>query len=339
MVKSETLSLALVGCGQIARAHLDGIRRIATRIRVTACVDSDLTRAEAFAQQTSSEPFESLEEAIEKGSFDAVDLMLPHDAHEEACYISFNAGKHTLLEKPISTDIPSAERILEAGKRADVVFMVAEQAQYWLDIHKAKELIESGAIGEVLTAHGTFYDPQRFDSNDPVPWRFRLAEAGGGVCMDGGAHWIRPMRIMLGEVEEVIASTGSHIPDRETDSFGLSLMRFQTGVVATFKAVLTTGAIGPEADFRITGSEGEIVLERGRNGRLMLYNRDHPQGKMVMDAFKAKVDSYGSELEDFEAAVLDNRTMAAGPEYAMGELRTAKAMYLSETTRSWQKVW
>lgn len=339
MSETKTLSLALVGCGQIARAHLDGIRRIATRIQVTACIDSDLTRAEAFAQQTSSEAFSSLEEGIEKGSFDAVDLMLPHDAHEAACYTSFDAGKHTLLEKPISTDIPSAERILEAGKNSDVVFMVAEQAQYWWDAHKTRELIESGAIGEVLTAHGTFYDPQRFDPNDPIPWRFRLAEAGGGVCMDGGAHWIRPMRIMLGEVDEVIASTGSHIPNRETDSFGLSLMRFQSGVVATFKAVLTTGAIGPEADFRITGSDGEIVLERGRKGRLMLYNHDNPKGKEVMGTFEPKVDSYGAELEDFAAAVLDNRTMAAGPEYAMGELRTAKAMYLSEETRSWQKVW
>ncbi|MCY3883943.1 MAG: Gfo/Idh/MocA family oxidoreductase [Gammaproteobacteria bacterium] len=339
MSDDRTLKLALVGCGGIARAHLDGIRRIAKRVQVTACIDSDLTRAEEFARQTSSEPFTSLEEGIEKGTFDAVDLMLPHDAHEAACYTAFKANKHTILEKPISTDVPSAERILEAGKNTDVVFMVAEQAQYWWDVHKARELIESGAIGQVLTAHGTFYDPMRLDPYGPIPWRYRQAEAGGGVCMDGGAHWIRPMRIMLGEVDEVIASTGSHIEHRETESFGLALMRFQSGVIATFKAVLISGRIGPEADFRITGSDGEIVLERGRNGRLMLYNHNHPKGQMVMDTFKAKVDSYGAELEDFEAAVLDGRPLAAGPEVAMGELRTAQAMYRSETTRSWEKVW
>lgn len=339
MEEQSKLSIALVGCGNIARAHWSGIRRIATRIQVTACIDSELTRAQDMARQTSSEAFGSLEEGIDRGNFDAVDLMLPHDAHEEACNIAFNAGKHTVLEKPISTDIASAERILEAGRKAGIVLMVAEQAQYWWDVHKARELMDSGAIGKVLTAHATFYDPTRIDPNDPVPWRFLTARAGGGVCMDGGAHWIRPMRIMLGEIQEVVASTGSHIDDRETESFGLSLLRFESGVVATFKAVLTTGSIGPCADFRITGSDGEIVLERGREGRLMVYNHEHPSGYAVMNSYDGKVDSYGEELRDFSKAVLDGQQMAATPEFAMGELRTALAMYRSEKTKTWEKVW
>ena len=339
MNEQRKLSLALVGCGNIARAHWSGIQKIATRIQVTACIDSDLTRAEAMAEQTASQAFRSLEEGIEKGSFDAVDLMLPHDAHEEACNVAFAARKHTVLEKPISTDVPSAERILQAGKKAGIVLMVAEQAQYWWDVHKARELVDEGAIGTVLTAHATFYDPAQLDPNDPVPWRFLQKKAGGGVCMDGGAHWIRPMRIMLGEIDEVVASTGSHLENRETESFGLSLLRFRSGVVATFKAILTSGAIGPSADFRITGSDGEIVLERGRKGHLMLYNHENPRGHAVMSTFEGKVDSYGAELEDFSAAVLDGRPLAAAPEYAMGELRTALAMYRSEQTRSWEKVW
>ena len=155
------LSMALVGCGQIARAHWYGIQHIATRIRVTACIDIDLTSATELARKTSSRAFLSLEQAIEEGNFDSVNLMLPHDMHESACEIAFEAGKHTILEKPISTDIESAERILLSAKRAGIVFMVAEQAQYWWDIHKARELIESNAIGEVLTAAANFYDPQK----------------------------------------------------------------------------------------------------------------------------------------------------------------------------------
>lgn len=339
MSQNSKLNLALVGCGNIARAHLSGIRRIATRIRVTACIDPELTRAQAMARETSSEAFASLEEGIERGSFDAVDLMLPHDAHENACNVAFDAGKHTILEKPISTDIASAERILEAGRNAGIVLMVAEQAQYWWDIHKTRELIDAGEIGSVLTAHATFYDPMGIDPNETLPWRYIKERAGGGVCMDGGAHWIRPMRLMLGEIEEVVASTGSHIDGRETESFGLSLLRFQSGVIATFKAVLTSGRIGPCADFRITGSDGEIILERGREGRLMVYNQKHPSGHAVMSSYEGKADSYGAELKDFSEAVLDGSELAAAPEFAMGELRTAMAMYRSEETRRWEKVW
>ena len=339
MNNQEILRLALVGCGNIARAHWWGIQNHAPRIQVTACVDSDFARASAMAEETGGEAFSSLEDALTHGEFDAVDLMLPHDAHEHACMLAFEAKKHVCLEKPISTDIDSAERILHEGKKAGIVLMVAEQAQYWPDIHKARELLDEGKIGQILTAHASFYDPTRIDPNEPVPWRFIESKSGGGVCMDGGAHWIRPMRIMLGEIEEVVAATGNHLPNREVESYGLSLLRFRSGTIATFKAILTAAATGPIIDFRITGSEGEIVIERGREGRLLLFNQENRQGLEVMSASKGKSISYGVELEDFCAAVLDGRELAASAEYALGELRTAKAMYRSVESGRWESVW
>lgn len=339
MTEEATLTMALVGCGNIARAHLHGIQTHAPRIKVTACVDSDMERAQSMAESIGAEAFQSLEDALQNGSFDSVDLMLPHDAHEDAAKSSFEAGKHVVLEKPISTSIESAERILSAAKTAGIVLMVAEQAQYWLDVLKARELIDDGAIGQVLTAQAAFYDPTRIDPDEPVPWRFIREKSGGGVFVDGGAHWIRPLRLMLGEVDEVIGATGTHVPRREVESYGQSLIRFQSGVVASFQATLTAGRTGPIVDFRITGADGEIVIERGREGNLMLYNAEHPRGKAVISAFEGKVGSYGAELADFCDAVLDGKELAAPPEFAMGELRTALALYRSEQSGRWEKVW
>ena len=339
MAIESSLTMALVGCGNIAQAHWRGIQSHAQRIQITACVDADIDRARVMAEQTESTAFESLDDALEKGSFDSVNLMLPHDMHEEAALKSFAARKHVVLEKPISTTVASAERILEVGREAGVVLMVAEQAQYWTDVLRARQLIDEKAIGEVLTAQASFYDPTRIDPDAPVPWRFIKEKSGGGVFIDGGAHWIRPLRLMLGEVDTVIGSFGSHIPRREVESYGQALIKFESGVVASFQAVLTAGRLGPIIDFRITGSEGEIVIERGREGRLMLYNFDYPRGLNVMSAFEGKSMSYGAELADFCRAVLDGGELAAAPEYALGELRTALAMYRSESSGKWEKVW
>ena len=111
----ETLRLAFVGCGAIARYHLDGIREHAPRIEVTAAVDLDAQKAQSYAEETGATAFTSLEEALEKGEFDAVDLMLPHDLHEAAATQCFAAGKHVLLEKPMSLELASCDRILAAG--------------------------------------------------------------------------------------------------------------------------------------------------------------------------------------------------------------------------------
>ena len=126
---AERLKLAFIGCGAIARYHLDGIKEHAPRIEVTAAVDLDADKAQAYADETGGRAFTSLAEALEKGDFDAVDLMLPHDLHEEAATQCFEAGKHVLLEKPMSLDLDSCERILAAARAAGTVFMMAENAQ------------------------------------------------------------------------------------------------------------------------------------------------------------------------------------------------------------------
>ncbi|MDE0422466.1 MAG: Gfo/Idh/MocA family oxidoreductase [Gammaproteobacteria bacterium] len=338
MANEDRLTMAFVGCGGIARAHWRGIRYHARRIDVTAVVDTDPESVASMAERTGAPAFASLTEALAEGDFDAVDIMLPHDLHEQAAVESFAAGKHVCLEKPMAHNLASCERILAAAEQAGTVFMIAEQAQYWTDVQKARELIDAGAIGEVITARACFYDPLNVPPG-VIPWRYELARAGGGISIDGGAHWIRPMRMMLGEIDEVVGATARHVEDMEGESSAHAIFRFESGVVGTFDALQSTGAVAPVEDFRITGTDGELVLERGRDGRLMLYNGEHPGGLAVMSAFEGKAASYGVELHDFSCAVLDGKELDASPAFSLGELRTALAMYRSVESGRWEKVW
>ena len=308
---------------------------------MAAVVDTDPDSVAAMAERTGAPAFASLTEALADGDFEAVDIMLPHDLHEQAAVESFAAGKHVCLEKPMAHNLVSCERILAAAaaaEQAGTVFMIAEQAQYWTDVQRARELIDAGAIGEVITARACFYDPLTVPPG-VIPWRYKLARAGGGISIDGGAHWIRPMRMMLGEIDEVIAATARHVADMEGESSAHAILRFESGVVGTFDALQSTGAVGPVEDFRVTGTKGELVMERGREGRLLLYNGEHPDGLAVMSAFEGKAASYGAELHDFSCAVLDGKEPEASPAYSLGEFRTALAMYRSVESGTWEKVW
>ena len=84
--------------------------------------------------------------------------MIPHHLHEEIAGQAFSAGKHTLLEKPLSTSVASCRRILAAAEASGVVFAVAENAQFIPDVVKAKELIDAGAIGEVYFARANLWE-------------------------------------------------------------------------------------------------------------------------------------------------------------------------------------
>ncbi len=338
---ADRLDMALVGCGAISGMHLMGIDESAPEIRITAAVDPVLERAEALAEKTGGRPFTSLAAALSESDFDAVDLMLPHDLHEEVACECLAAGKHVLLEKPMATDVGACARIMEAASNAEGVFMVAENAQYWPEVVRAKELLEAGAIGELVTVRASVNST--FTSDDPFyggdrPWRFNKSVAGGGVGLDVGSHWIRPLRMWLGEVEEVIAHLGYPAKDMEGESLVRALMRFDEGRVATFEAAMYPDAVlGSDTLFRLTGTEGEIVIESTLGGRLVLYDRDNPKG--LKEEPRGYLASYGPEFADFVSAVLHGSELVAGPEQAIGELRTALAMYRSAESGHWEKVW
>jgi len=333
----DRLRLAMVGCGAISAVHLDAITKGAPRIEITAAIDVDVSRARALADKTGARAFSDLKESLSSDAFDAVDLMLPHHLHEEAAIAAFAAGKHVLLEKPMAPTVDACTRILDAAARSGRVFMVAENAQYWPDVIAARALIDDGAIGEPVTGRASiFFPPIEEYYQGESAWRLDNAVAGGGVAMDTGSHWIRPMRMLLGEIDEVVAAVGRPFAGMEGESLVRALMRFRSGVIGSFDALLTDAPIGPEVFFRITGTAGEITIDG--LGKVMLYNRETPRGALAARS-GGYFDSYPAEFIDFADAALDGKPLAAGPESALGELRTALAMYRSAKSAAWEKVW
>ena len=335
---ARELRVAFVGCGRIAGFHLDGIEQAAQRTRVTAAVDPDANAAAAIAARTGARTYASLELALAVGDFDAVDIMVPHDLHEDLATRAFAAGKHVLLEKPMALTLDACDRIQVAAGRAGTVFMVAENSQYWPDVVRARDLLVSGAIGEPVTARASFeapHDPFWYPDDS---WRYEVARTGGGVVVDGGAHWIRPLRMWLGEVEAVVAATGRILPAMQGESLAHALLRFQSGVVASFQAITHDAPLWAGPWWRLTGTAGEIVIHGGFDGGMTLVNWQHPQGRPIAGEH-GYAASFAPEMADFEAAVLDGKSPEAPPEASLGELRTALAIYRSAESGHWEKVW
>ncbi len=336
------LKLALVGCGHVAEMHLHGIQAGAGQIEVTAVVDTDPAKAASMASRTGAQSFCHLEDALRSGDFSAVDIMLPHSLHEQAALLAFAAGKHVILEKPMATSVESGARILSAARAAKTVFTVAEQSQYWPDALVVRQQISDGAIGDLIAGRAFLWRP-RNERSTRSSWRNSTAATGGGMCIDGGAHWIRPLRMWFGEVQEVVADLGKPLPEMEGESLAHGLLRFRSGAVAVLGILGDGACVGPVEEFRVTGAEGELSIERsadGRGGRVVKYVREHESGVVLMtDVEQGRRDSFGHELNDFANAVLHGTALQAEPEDSLGELRTALAMYRSAESRHWEAVW
>ena len=327
------LRLAFVGCGAIADWHWNAIAAAAPRIRLTACVDPSRERAARLAAKAGAQTFSSLAEAVKARAADAVAILVPHHLHEPIAREALGAGLHVLLEKPMATTIAGCARILAAARNTGTVFMLAENAQYWPGVLRAKELLDSGAIGDLVTVRawsctppaGRFFEGER-------PWRLSVADAGGGVAVDSCSHFLRPLRMWCGEIAEVVA-TVTRDPAMEVESVCRALCRFTSGLVGSFDALLATlpGTAVPR--FQLTGRRGEIVID---GAEVRLYDERGGPGTVV--GRSDYMASYEGEWRAFEVAVLDGTPLAAPPEHAAGELRAALAMYRSAVSRQWEAV-
>mmetsp|Transcript_120568 Transcript_120568/g.375390 ORF Transcript_120568/g.375390 Transcript_120568/m.375390 type:complete len:386 (-) Transcript_120568:103-1260(-) len=356
------LKICFVGCGRIAGWHAAGIRREAKDlIRVTAVVDTSRERAQLLADRLGPAAdgapvrvFEGLDEALRWDGFDAVDLMLPHHLHEGATVRCLEAGKHVLTEKPMATSVEACGRILAAAEGARTpggrrpVFMVAEQSQYFSSVLAAQTCVREGRVGRVCVVRAVYRDaPERDGSHvwqqvlegegADRPWRFRMDVAGGGLVIDGGSHFLRPMRMLCGDdgdiesVSAVLSRAKNSAMDGE--SVALAAVRFSNGAVGSFEAV-SSGVWRPARPiWSVEGTEGEVVVES--SGSVRLFSADHPDG---LDVPAPRLHPHGGVLRDFALAVLQGREPAASARDSLGELRAALAMYRSDRTRSWESV-
>jgi predicted dehydrogenase len=338
----QKIGLALVGCGAIAEWHRLALAGV-PQLEVRAVVDPVRERAEAMAKKTGAAAFVSLADALAAGGIEAADVMVPHHLHERVALEVLGAGKHLLLEKPMATSTGACERILAAARASGRVFMVGENAQYWPDVLVAKRLIEEGAIGEVITAHVHLFSPAMPEFHGEGSWRLSRAQMGGGVALDTGSHFMRPLRMWLGEIDEVVAAMERPLARMEGESLCRALFRFRSGVVANFCLLIASGALAPQDTFRITGTRGEIAIGAG----VRVFDGSSPRGTPVkpeLPEAMANVPagymaSYAGELLDFARAIREGKPLDAGPEVAVGELRIALAMERSAQTKRWEKVW
>ena len=220
---------------------------------VTAIASRDLAKAQAAAAPLGiPKAYGSYEALLADPEIDAIYNPLPNHLHVPWSIRAAEAGKHVLCEKPIGLSVAEARELMAARDRTGVqigeAFMVHCHPQ-WL---RARQIIESGEIGELRTMLGAFSyfnrDPKNI-RNDPT--------IGGGGLMDIGCYPITMSRFLFGEEPRRAAGVMELDPEMATDRLTSAILHFPSG-----QSVFTcsTQAV-PYQTFQILGTRGRIEME------------------------------------------------------------------------------
>lgn len=202
--------VGLVGTGFWSEKHLLAWQRIPNVQIAALCNRSKeklLHRAEAFGVPEQA-CFLHLEEMLEQADIDIVDIVTGPETHLEFVQKAAAAGKHIMCQKPFATSLEEAKQMVEFARMAGVRLMVTENWRWLEPFQIIKRVLESGALGTLLTArytHSDFYT-MRMEPDRALPQPF-FRDMPRLIFYEMGAHWFDTWRYLFGHPSRLYAET------------------------------------------------------------------------------------------------------------------------------------
>ncbi len=277
--KGKVINLAMVGCGGMAGAHLNGYQELLnkgeTRFRIVAAVDEVLDRAKGFAERIEGfsgqkvNAYKNVAQLLNgEKNLDGADICSPHGLHHVLGCELLNGGVNVLVEKPVGITVKASKKIIQTAKRKRLVAATAEQCRRAIGQRTIHWAFNDGLLGQPRmwwAVRAGWSDPQN------VPnwhWRVDRKLGGCGMVMDSGAHWVDTMRYWFGEVDSVYArveqmydrphNKNGKLVNSAMEDFWTSIFNFKSGLVGTWS--WTTSAPGKGfTHLTMSGTKGSII--------------------------------------------------------------------------------
>jgi predicted dehydrogenase len=279
----KTYNVGILGFGMIGKVHAYGHMNlpfcydpVPLGTRITHVVTSRQETAEKARQVTGAAVAATDFRAVtEDPSVQIVHICTPNHLHGEALLSAMRCQKHIYCDKPLVASMDEARQIEAALADYRGTAQMTFQYRFYPATMRARQLVEEGAIGEVLGFRAAYLHGGSADPQSPMRWKFSRA-ARGGVIADLASHVFDLVEHLAGPIAALLAET--HIAYLERPSAGDPAQKIPVDAedCVSLLARLASGALGTiEATKIAAGSEDELRLEiNGTRGSLRFFGMD-----------------------------------------------------------------
>ncbi len=264
-------NIGIIGCGKIAQKRHIPEYTDNPNANLLGFFDLNQARAEALAKLHGGIAYKSYQELLENNEIDAVSVCTSNDSHAAITIAALLAGKHVLCEKPMATTLSDCEAMVETAKQQGKYLMIGQNQRLTKTHVKAKELISSGLIGEIVTFRTTFGHggPETW-SIDPGKntWFFDKQKAVMGAMADLGIHKTDLIHFLTGQ--EIVETTARLYTLDKRGADG-NLIGVDDNAFCIYK--LEGGAVGTMAvSWTHYGAEDNSTVIYGSKGIMRIYD-------------------------------------------------------------------
>jgi phthalate 4,5-cis-dihydrodiol dehydrogenase len=249
--------IGIIGAGFFGEAHARAIAELGNA-KLVAASRTDAVALAQFTRQFGGHGYTQYQDLLNDPAVNVVVITTPHHLHTEIAEHAAQVGKHILVEKPMAPNLEECDRIVRAAQEANIALMVGFVNHYALAYKVAKQMIESGEIGEIVlgvsTMAKTWNEPNR------RAWH-RDRATGGGMWLTVGIHCLDRLTWLVGSpVTQVYAQFATRFHDQLADDTGMISLQYANGALGT---VISVGYQTGAADFstRLIGTRETMNID------------------------------------------------------------------------------
>jgi predicted dehydrogenase len=292
------IGMAIIGCGQIAEAHLQAVTKV-PNTELVAVMDIVEEKAHSAADKYKAKAYTSLDELLEDKSVDAVILPLPHHLHCPVSIQCAQAGKHILVEKPMALNLSEAKKMVDAAERSDIILMVGQSTRFRPEVWTARSVIEMGKLGKILQC---IHQRAWFLDKLSTEWRYSPEKCGGLYVPLFSSHDVDMTLWLMNDtpirVHSILRSY-TKVADAESD--GVINMELSDGGIATMSFSMNSHIYRYNALFM--GTEGTLLIEDGK----LMVNKENIELDKSEETFTRQMREFADAIENKREPITSGR--------------------------------
>lgn len=325
---SRKTRIGLIGAGAIAQTWAQAFEdnKLA---RLVAVADIKPEAASTLAESAGCQSYDSYQTMLEQAKPAAVIICTPPATHPEIALYCLERKVHVLCEKPLSIDLKHARQMVEAAGKANVILTMASKFRYVEDVIRAKSIVTSGILGEIVLFENAFTSRVDMASR----WNADPRMSGGGVLIDNGTHSVDIMRYFLGPIADVHVVEGKRSQKLDVDETVRIFVRSTAGVMGSIDL---SWSINKELDsyINIYGTHGTISV----GWQQSKYRQSSSPDWVKFGRGYNKLQAFRSQLENFVKALRGEDRLLITAEDAIASVEVIQTAYESLRRSPWTAV-
>jgi len=319
-------NIGIIGCGLIGQKRANAL---GSGGKLVACADVDFDKAISLANRFNAKSYNDWRDLIALTDIDIVIISTLHDSLAEITFAAVNSGKNVLVEKPAARSSAELEPILFLLQESYPKVHVGFNHRYHRALRKAKEIVLSGVLGELMFIRGRYGHGARLGYEKE--WRANPKLSGGGELIDQGPHLIDLSRWFLGDFSEINGFAHAYYWNMPVDDNGFMLLKTPKNKVAflhasctEWKNLFSMEIYGKDGKLDISGLGGSYGVEK------LTYYKMLPQmgpPETVSWEYPMADDSWAVEMTEFYEDIHLDRVPSAGLNDAYQALKVIEKIY------------